>query len=230
MFHVDNFIMLVVMNCKQSCLFSFVRHKNYIIYRLVYRGLLRFFVLRLYKYLKYKELFLKNLKGFALLAFGLLSMSSIAADVRGVYAGGGFFGANSSDCEYSGCSYSGQHVEIGYDINKIAGFEVKYGSGESSYNYGDADLTISYMGVNLGSNVGTTWLNIYGKVGLGKISEEESLFYDEYTETTPTVGVGARFFLTDELKGLYVKIESLGVSFQNDNTGAAHLVGVGYKF
>ena len=164
------------------------------------------------------------------LALGLSSITSYANDDKGISLGGGMFGASSSGCDFSGCSYSGQYAEIGYDINSTVSVELKYGSGDSSYSFGDTDLSIGYLGVNVGSDFGTSWFNLYGKVGVATITEDASYYYSEYTETAPTIGIGARFFLSGEPKGLYAKIESLAVSFQNDSIGYTFLAGVGYKF
>ncbi len=164
------------------------------------------------------------------LTLGLSSASSFGAYEKGISVGGGIFGASSDDCEYSGCSYSGQYIELGYDINNIASVELKYGNGKSSYSTGDSDLSLSYVGVNAGHNFGTTWFNLYGKAGIAQIKEDESDNYSKYTETAPTGGIGVRFFLAEDSKGFYAKLETIAVSFQNESTGYSYVAGIGYKF
>lgn len=164
------------------------------------------------------------------LALGISSITSYANDDSGLTVGGGIFGASSSGCDFSGCNYSGQYAEVGYDVNELLSVEFKYGVGDSSYSFGDTDLSVSYLGANVGSNFDTTWFHLYGKLGIATITEDASYYYSEYTETSPTIGIGARFFFSDKTKGLYATIESLAVSFQNDSIGYAYLAGVGYKF
>lgn len=164
------------------------------------------------------------------LTLGFSSVSSLADYEKGVTIGGGVFGANSNSCEYSGCSYSGAYFDIGYDINKIVSIEAKYGTGSSSYVDDKSDLTLGYAGVNAGYDFGTKWFNPYGKIGLAKIKEEESIYYSESTEVSPTLGIGARFFLSEDSKGTYAKLEALAVRFQSGSTGVAYIVGIGYKF
>ncbi len=167
---------------------------------------------------------------FVSLASAIYSANCFSDEFKGLYIGGGFFGASASDCEYSGCNYSGEYLEVGYDINKIVSVELKYGSGESSYNYGDADLKIDFFGINAGGGFGLSWFKLYGKAGLGRISESESLQYASYKETAPTAGIGAQFQISGEQRGLYVKLEAFAVRFQDDTTGAAYAAGLGYRF
>lgn len=166
----------------------------------------------------------------SLLAFLFVSAHSHSEQDNGLYLGVGIFGAANSTCEYSDCVYSGNVFEVGYDFNKIVSLEGKYAAGESSNSYDEADLTISYLGVNVGSDFGTGWFRLYGKAGVASISEDESYYYDSYSESGVTFGLGARFTLTGLAKGVYIKTETLGVTFQDDSVGYAFSGGIGYRF
>lgn len=172
---------------------------------------------------------------------GVLSLSLQAegqeSSDNGFLIGGGVFSAANSSCDYSDCAYSGQYGEIGYDFNNVFGIEAKYVVGE---NDSDIDLTVSYFGLNIGHDFNTEWFRLYGKVGYANIKEEESgesfcnnywCYYPQsYSSSGATFGIGTRFTFSGKASGLYLKLESLAVAFENDTVGAAFAAGLGYRF
>lgn len=171
------------------------------------------------------------------LSFSLFAEESTSNDDAGFLIGGGVFSAANSDCTY--CDYSGQAIEIGYDFNNVIGIEFKHGKGE---NDNDTDLTINYLGLNIGHDFNTDWFRLYGKIGFANINEEKtwqgycgySYCYEPYTESYKnsgaTFGIGTRFTFSGKASGLYLKLESLAVGFENESVGAAFLLGLGYRF
>jgi len=146
-------------------------------------------------------------------------------DNSGFLIGGGVFSAANSDC--SVCDYSGQFIEAGYDFNHIVGVELKYASGDND----QADLDINYAGANIGHDFNTGWFRLYGKVGYASIKEQLVGYYPgEFSSSGLTFGVGTRFSLSGQASGLYLKLETMAVAFENDSAGVAVIAGVGYRF
>jgi len=154
--------------------------------------------------------------------------ASFAGGNDGLFLGGGIFAASNSNC--GDCGYAGEYLEIGYDINNIVGIEVKYAFGESTNEYDNANLRITFAGVNIGHDFNLKWFRLYGKVGFANITEDESNYYSSYSTSNIAVGVGTRFMFSGESRGFYAKVEGMGVSFQDDSVGVAFIAGVGYRF
>lgn len=172
----------------------------------------------------------------ALLGLTSASASANGSEPSGLYLGGGIFGATNSDCIKleSDCTYSGQYVELGYDINEYFSVEGKYASGDNDANF---DLAITYVGLNIGHDFNTDWFRLYGRVGYGKIEEKltyDSCYYDicskSFSNSKASLGLGVRFTLSGNATGLYLKLESTAIQFNNSETGAAVNLGLGYRF
>jgi hypothetical protein len=158
-----------------------------------------------------------------------ISAVSFASNEGNAYLGVGQLGAKSSSCGLSECSINSHFLEAGYDLDKNISIEGKFGSGNSSYGWGDADLNFGFVGVNAGSNFNTPRHRFYGKAGYAVIIET---FEGPVTNVVTgfTAGVGARFAITGEDEGMFIKVEFMGVSFQNGVIAVGYIGGIGYRF
>ncbi len=161
------------------------------------------------------------------------------SDPAGFFIGGGLFAASNSDC--NSCDYTGSYAEIGYDFNQVVGIEAKLAKGDGD---NDFELSIGYIGLNIGHDFNTDWFRLYGKVGYANIEETVSVedywcsyygCYDssysyEFTSKGITAGIGARFTFSGRASGLYAKVESVAISFSDDSVSAALIAGLGYRF
>ena len=180
------------------------------------------------------------------LLLSVLSLFSQAEDQisnteAGFLMSGGFFAASrSGDSSNSSCSssgYSGQIIEIGYDFNNIVGIETNYATADAN----NCHLTVSYVGLNIGHDFNTEWFRLYGKLGYAHVKEDETIdtsscsnhgcyYSGSLSDSGVTFGLGSRFTFSGEASGLYLKIESTVVDFQNNNIGVTLVVGLGYRF
>lgn len=170
--------------------------------------------------------------------FAAFSHPLLADDTSGFYLGGGAFSAQRSNCDI--CDYSANFIEFGYDINRILSVEAKIAKGKNNSN--DAELLIGFTGINIGHDLNTGWFRLYGKIGFASIYEEGLNYCTQYSRYTAcytqedyqstglTAGVGMRANPSGKTNGIYVKAESMAVTYTDDSVGAAFMIGAGYKF
>lgn len=149
--------------------------------------------------------------------------SGHAFDQQGIFVGGGSAAITFEDC--SSCDSTGLMLEMGFDINSIAGIELKVAQ-TSSDDYDNLDLT--YIGTNLGSDFGTHWFKLYGKLGLARIKESAPGYLDD-TDTNIALGVGVRFTPVQDQRGFYIKLEGLSTRYYDWDLGIG-MFSLGYKF
>mgnify|MGYP005996112037 CR=1 FL=1 len=179
-----------------------------------------------------------------ILALSGLSLSSQAEEEitnsdSGLKVGGGFFGAPRKGTDSNSIclgGYTGYSYGIGYDFNNIAGIDFKYAYAEDANN---CNVTMSYIGLNLGHNFNTEWLNIYGKIGYTLVKEDVinmSSFSDSdnhhysYSDYGAAFGIGSSINFSGDLSGIYLTLESIVDKIQNNNIGGTVIVEVGYRF
>lgn len=168
----------------------------------------------------------------------LLACSATGAhafDQQGVFIGGGWTAITLEDCP--DCDSSGLMLEAGFDINRTVGLEIKiaqtspdslhYDPERDVYiEYDDVDMT--YIGANLGSDFGTHWFKLYGKLGMAHF-KESAPGYQTNTDTNIALGVGVRFTPVEDQRGFYIKLDLLSSRFLDWDAGVGTFA-LGYKF
>lgn len=147
-----------------------------------------------------------------------------AYDQQGMFIGGGAASVTFDDC--SECDASGLMLEAGYDFNRTVGLDFKLA--QTTADDYDVDLDLTYIGANLGSDFGTPWFKLYGKLGIAHLRESSPGFVDD-TESNIALGFGLRFTPVEDQSGFYIKLEGLSTRFLGEDVGIG-MFALGYKF
>lgn len=140
-----------------------------------------------------------------------ISTSSHAEDVKGFSVGAGYVEARTL---YYGHIDNGGLFEAGYDFNELYSIDTKI------VRTGGDDFKLNFLGVNIGHTFNSSWIRVYGKVGVADITAKDPhKTYsndEEYENSKPnrrsifSLGAGVRFTPFSEQFGVYAKVELLG--------------------
>jgi hypothetical protein len=152
----------------------------------------------------------------------MFSSLSQAADHSGFYFGSGYVYTTNNEC--SSCDAQGKAFEIGYDINHIFSIDAK--KLDTTYDNSEDDLSMEYIGINVGDNFNTETCRLYAKLGYA-----ESTFsgFTNETDSGIAFGAGARLSIPGGQKGLQLKAEVLKTEFLESYNTVVY-AGVSYKF
>jgi hypothetical protein len=160
-----------------------------------------------------------------------ISTASHAEDVRGLFVGAGYI---ESRTLYYGHIDNGGLVEAGYDFNELYSIDTKI------VRTGGDDFKLNFIGVNIGHTFNSSWIRVYGKVGVADITakgpHKTYVNDEEYENSKPgkrstiALGAGVRFTPFSEQSGAYAKLELLAEGAAPLYTPFGMLLTFGYKF
>lgn len=150
----------------------------------------------------------------------MLFAGSATAEQAGFYFGGGSLSTKNHDC--SDCDSSGKFLELGNDVNRYFGTELKFARTEMDDFPVNVDLL--YVGLNIGPDLGQHF-KIYAKLGAASITQKGY----GYSEREGNVAFGFGVRIAPFGDKVYLKAEHLRTDFASEDISAT-IFGIGLMF